>query len=370
MKKLIAQLLLTVPVCVLLATVSSTAYTAPLFGPGGDSGEHMPVTIGATDQDKKGGLSVHAFVASSGAQFDQDVSFVGMIRGGTPSDVNSTVTFGNTSASVGVKIAGLTAIDGKFQSDALKTGGGEKPLCAKADGTIYLCGSTNTTPPPTAQTDVCPNLAGIQANVPSGMTKDSSGDCVLLPTIIGYEFDSQGTNINDPVQSCGINNGYYSCSTIIDTTKREYPIKITLDKPLITQTIFTVKFDWRIVNGFSKSGTGSIEYIGNPGDTIINTSKVVSIYDLISFTDYLNLTMANFNPLNSGIGIDPRMVPVIAGTGLRQQQIRAYCLSATGTQVNIGSLNGVRFSTIPLTKIDGAVISPAGAYSPVGISCQ
>jgi hypothetical protein len=34
-------------------------------------------------------------------------------------------------------------------------------------------------PPPT---DVCPNLAGVQEEVPAGMVKDSSGDCITPPT--------------------------------------------------------------------------------------------------------------------------------------------------------------------------------------------
>ena len=35
---------------------------------------------------------------------------------------------------------------------------------------------------PPAPTDVCPNLAGVQEEVPAGMVKDSSGDCITPPT--------------------------------------------------------------------------------------------------------------------------------------------------------------------------------------------
>ena len=44
-------------------------------------------------------------------------------------------------------------------------------------------------PPPPHETDVCPNIAGLQVTVPAGMVKDSHGNCVPAPTP-GHETDA------------------------------------------------------------------------------------------------------------------------------------------------------------------------------------
>jgi hypothetical protein len=54
-----------------------------------------------------------------------------------------------------------------------------------ATAAIYANGCSapaQTTPTPPAQQDVCPNIEGVQTVVPSGLTKDASGNCVATTT--------------------------------------------------------------------------------------------------------------------------------------------------------------------------------------------
>ena len=48
--------------------------------------------------------------------------------------------------------------------------------------TKAACGGTTPPPPPPPhETDVCPNIAGVQATVPAGMVLDAHGNCVPAP---------------------------------------------------------------------------------------------------------------------------------------------------------------------------------------------
>jgi len=93
-------------------------------------------------------LSVNTFEARGNALFNQDAIFTGPVFGGTLL-TNAPVAFGGPSTPVDVAITGTDNITGTYQSDTLKTGGAEKPVCADSNGTFYLC----ATPPASSNTN-------------------------------------------------------------------------------------------------------------------------------------------------------------------------------------------------------------------------
>ncbi|MDB5188780.1 MAG: hypothetical protein JWM92_378 [Candidatus Nomurabacteria bacterium] len=144
MKHHFKKLLILIPL-VFIGGLALAAYsfTAPTSGPSANNTD-SPLDTSSTDQIKNGNLAVNTFQSAAGAYFAQQVSLTGMVRGGTPSDASSTVSFGDSGHAVSVSNIGNTGIAGNYQSDSLKTSGGTKPLCADTHGTLYIC---NTTPP-------------------------------------------------------------------------------------------------------------------------------------------------------------------------------------------------------------------------------
>jgi hypothetical protein len=90
-----------------------------------------------------GGLSVGPFAVFSNAEFDQQVFFNGMIRGGSATTTDSQVNFGDTSHEVNGTVAGNVSAVGALQSKSVANAS-SSPLCAGTDGTIVVCGAAPT----------------------------------------------------------------------------------------------------------------------------------------------------------------------------------------------------------------------------------
>lgn len=90
-----------------------------------------------------GGLSVGTFSVAKNAEFDQDVYFKGIIRGGTPADTNSTVKFGDDSHVVSAAINGNASVVGALKSSGVANSG-NAALCGGVDGAIKVCGAATT----------------------------------------------------------------------------------------------------------------------------------------------------------------------------------------------------------------------------------
>ena len=103
----------------------------------GDTYVHIPINTGSVDQTRNGDLHVGTFMAESNAQFDQNLFLAGVVRGGTPSDVNSTVSFGGTDT---VNIVGTGGINATsyLRSDLLANNN-SKEVCATPEGVLVLC---------------------------------------------------------------------------------------------------------------------------------------------------------------------------------------------------------------------------------------
>jgi hypothetical protein len=144
-KKQLLQLILCALALVFIATMTH-AYSIPLGSQAGAINTDMPINVGSADQVKSGGLTVGTFQAQGNSYFAQTVLFNGLIRGGSTAAAKP-VAFGGPANKVDVLFTGGVAIDGTYQSDTLKTGGGKKPLCADGNGTLYICGATPPTPP-------------------------------------------------------------------------------------------------------------------------------------------------------------------------------------------------------------------------------
>ncbi len=147
MKKQLSQLLIASAALVLLAGIAH-AYTPPKSAPGAGNTD-APITTASTNQVKSGGLSVGTFVAQKDADFEQMTFLNGMVLGGSSSDTtDKPVTFGSSASKVNVLFTGRLEVKGVYQSDSLKTGGGKKPICANADGVLYICDNSSYYPNP------------------------------------------------------------------------------------------------------------------------------------------------------------------------------------------------------------------------------
>ena len=72
---------------------------------------------------------------------------------------------------------------GKYGSDAALAAG-QNWNAANSAAYANGCRATTVTPPTTPPTDVCPNIEGVQTSIPSGMTKDSAGNCVTTVNLV------------------------------------------------------------------------------------------------------------------------------------------------------------------------------------------
>jgi hypothetical protein len=123
------------------------AWTAPT-GSAPANNVDVPLHVGP-DQIKidapaspnnSGGLSVGSFIANQNAEFDQQVFFNGMIRGGNGSTADSQVSFGDSSHVVNANVKGDTSAKGLLTNNSLSNTQATT-LCAATDGTISLCGA-------------------------------------------------------------------------------------------------------------------------------------------------------------------------------------------------------------------------------------
>lgn len=103
----------------------------------GDTYVHIPVNTGNVDQIRNGDLHVGTFMTTSNAQFDQNLFLAGTVHGGTPAEVNSTVSFGGTDT---VNIVGTGGINATsyLRSDLLANNA-SKEVCATPEGVLVLC---------------------------------------------------------------------------------------------------------------------------------------------------------------------------------------------------------------------------------------
>jgi hypothetical protein len=145
MKKKFLQLSLAALSLVFLAAVTH-AYIAPTAAPGADNTD-APLDVSALNQAKSGGLTVGTFQAQQDAYFDQTVLFDGLLRGGTATNATAPINFGGSANKVDVNFSGAVSIDGIYQSDTLKnSASAPEPVCGDTNGTIFLCGTTPSSP--------------------------------------------------------------------------------------------------------------------------------------------------------------------------------------------------------------------------------
>lgn len=134
---------------------------------------------------------------------------------GTPSDNTIHLTNGCASATFGalshtypasVKTAVQVCVVTYHNKDSKKTAGGstrqtDNSIEENKDNKPMVCMAFN---PPT---DVCPNIDGAQASVPSGMVKDSAGNCVtppndVCPNIEGVQTSVPAGMVKDSAGNC------------------------------------------------------------------------------------------------------------------------------------------------------------------------
>ncbi len=133
-----------------IGAAAAGTWTAPTgIAPAGNiaaplhAGPTQGKTTGTCTPANCGGLSVNTFAVQQNAEFDQQVFFKGMIRGGDPAQVDSQVKFGDSSHKVSGTIAGNASAVGALQSSGVANGQ-SGTLCAGKDGTIIVCAAAAT----------------------------------------------------------------------------------------------------------------------------------------------------------------------------------------------------------------------------------
>lgn len=125
------------------------------------------------------------------------------IGGGQFTSANGFAFTGTYTAAGGVNSVKLQVKEiGPWGSGSVSSNGNHP------ESSITVVRPSGCAPPP--PTDVCPNIAGVQASVPAGMVKDASGNCVTppppptddCPNIDGYQATVPGGMIKDESGNC------------------------------------------------------------------------------------------------------------------------------------------------------------------------
>lgn len=101
-------------------------------------------TTGTCVENNCGGLSVGTFSVLQNAEFDHNVFFKGMVRGGTPEQTDSQVNFGDNTHVVNVSVTGGASAVGALQSKGIANSS-NSTLCASKNGIVTICGSAAAT---------------------------------------------------------------------------------------------------------------------------------------------------------------------------------------------------------------------------------
>ncbi len=120
--------------------VHATVATPPPANPPA-SNTVFPIHVGASSQQKMGGLGVDSFNALQAAQFESNLYLENEVLGGTPSGANSTVYFGESVASaprVAAAITGSLTTAGRLRANLLANTD-TKSVCADSTGRLILC---------------------------------------------------------------------------------------------------------------------------------------------------------------------------------------------------------------------------------------
>ncbi len=179
---------LRITLALMVATFSSgllqpaVAYATQPVGNGNNSGGgNIECPVGTTLLAKYE-LTGGVYVAESGGT---DVSVTGGATSGsfTVLKANTTVSAVVVKGSTDAKTMNYSNVtSGNFDNVDLENGGGNTPAISN----VKICGST------TVPTDVCPNIAGDQATIPTGMVKNEAGNCVqivVVPTDVCPNID-------------------------------------------------------------------------------------------------------------------------------------------------------------------------------------
>lgn len=136
-------LALTLSLGIFLTLGSASAFTPPTVGkPTSANWQNSaePVDESAVGQLKPGGLSVDTFFANGEALFMQVLDLKGLVNGGTETDTNSTVAFGDGANQTNLDLTGKLRSNISFTSESLAhSGSGLEPICADTQGRLYLC---------------------------------------------------------------------------------------------------------------------------------------------------------------------------------------------------------------------------------------
>lgn len=138
---MLKPLILTLPLLFIAGVVG--AYTPP-NGAAPTENTPAPIMINTTPQVKSGNLTVTTFQGRGNSWLQQRSFMNGLVRGGTTTDIISTVTFGSDTHSVNVEFTRDVYVDGYISSEGL-SGVDESRVCTDATGTLYRC-TVATTP--------------------------------------------------------------------------------------------------------------------------------------------------------------------------------------------------------------------------------
>lgn len=150
MKHILKKLIYLIPLLFVAGMVG--AYSDPSAG-APNSNTAGPITISAIDQIKPGPLTVGTFQARGNGWLQQSSFASGLVRGGLPADVNSTLVFGDDTIDIGgnsvphntnLDFSKNVSVAGTIQSDSLR-GNGESRVCADVNGKFYRCNDQSGT---------------------------------------------------------------------------------------------------------------------------------------------------------------------------------------------------------------------------------
>jgi hypothetical protein len=146
MKHRIVQHLKLIGIALVLAGIASyvhaTVATPPPANPPANN-TTFPIHVGASSQQKLGGLGVDAFNALQSAQFESNLYLEGSVQGNNLSGSTSTVFFGEPVSSaprVAAAVTGSLTTNAQLRAGLLSNND-NKSVCADSTGRLILCES-------------------------------------------------------------------------------------------------------------------------------------------------------------------------------------------------------------------------------------
>jgi hypothetical protein len=264
--------------------------------------------------------------------------------------------FHTGAASYSMSIQGLTP--GNTYSGAVGTMAGFALKAYDNAGNYSSATPRLSVTAPSTNTDVCPNIAGVQLTVPTDMIIDSSGNCVLPPDTLA---PSTPTNVNSPAKTSNSVSLAWSASTDNSGSVAGYRVYVngsssSANSSLITGTTYTASglaastsYSF-VVKAFDAAGNASN---GSPALSVTTTT----VPDTAAPTRPTGLSSSNITSSSFVLNWTPSTDDTLAASQIN------YDVYGSNQACNVNAIAGYCGAVTGTTSMTITGLSPSTTYN-------